>query len=143
MDASSTMTASAGRTRSSVTDAGTCDRWREPFCSTSFWRSRLNSWRWMVYALRPVASDRRLAALPVGDSSMYATPRCSSRSTAMRILNTGGLADTGATTDDRHLQTERRGDRTTLLGFKLQLVGCLGAVQGLLEHVGLEQGCLN
>src|SRR5215207_2038214 len=40
----------------------------------------------MVYASRPVASASRLAALPVGDSSRYGTPRCSSRSTSTRTL---------------------------------------------------------
>src|SRR5712691_8879975 len=40
----------------------------------------------MVYASRNVASTSRLAALPVGDNSMYGTPRRSRSSTRTRML---------------------------------------------------------
>ena len=62
------------------------DHSRISFDANDYRMLRIEELRLSASAARELASARRLAALPVGESSKYATPRCSSSATSTRTL---------------------------------------------------------
>ena len=81
-------------------------------------RGSVSSRRWMVFASRPVLSDNRLAARPVGAHSITRT--CLAISTFRIELTSVVFPTPGAAGDHQHLAGEGHPDGLALAGGQLQ-----------------------
>src|SRR5437667_4993698 len=126
IEASSTMTASAGRYSST---SGPRDF--DFVCSRC--RSRLNNWRWNGVGVAQGGFGQALGGLAGGREQDVGHP------TLVEELDqdphAGGLAHAWPAADDRHLAGERRRDGTPLVGLQNNLVSGLGLGHGRLELV--------
>ena len=68
--------------------------------------------RWTVLASRPVDSERRLAARPVGGAQLHLDPL--GHEDLQQAVDQGGLADTGAAGNDGHLTAHHQSNSLSL-----------------------------